>query len=105
MKGTVTISEQLYDTREEHPTKEYIGYVLDYDEKTNIAIIEQRNYFKIGDIVEFFGPNLNNEKMTIEEIKDAETLESLDVARHPLQKLLIKVPFKINQHDMVRKVK
>ena len=37
----VTINEQLYDTTAEHPTKEYIGYVLDYDENNQIATGEE----------------------------------------------------------------
>ena len=105
LNGMVTINEQLYDTREEHPTKEYIGYVLDYDKVTKTALIEQRNYFEVGDSVEFFGPNLENIRTKINNIIDFETKEELTVARHPLQKLLINVDIDIKQHDMMRKVK
>ena len=105
LNGMVTINEQLYDTREEHPTKEYIGYVLDYDKETKTALIEQRNYFEVGDSVEFFGPNLENTRTKINNIIDFETKEELTVARHPLQKLLINVDIDIKQHDMMRKVK
>lgn len=105
LNGDVTIREQLYDTREEHPTKEYIGQVISYDTATNIAIIEQRNYFEIGDIVEFFGPTLPNTIFRVDEIIDYETNERIDVARHPLQKLKIKVPFFLSTNDMMRKVK
>lgn len=105
LRGKVTTSEQLYDTREEHPTKEYIGYVLDYNEETNIALIEQRNYFEVGDIVELFGPTLNNAKAKITKMWDAQTNEELSVARHPLQKLYIELPIRVQTHDMMRKVK
>ncbi len=105
LKGETTINEQLYDTRCEHPTKEYIGYVLDYNEATQTALIEQRNYFEVGDLVEFFGPNLNNVQTKISSIVDAETNEQISVARHPLQKLYIKLDFKVSPHDMMRKVK
>lgn len=105
LKGMVTISEQLYDTREEHPTKEYIGYVLDYNKEENVALIEQRNYFEVGDKVEFFGPDLKNIQTIILNMKDAETNEDLLVARHPLQKLLIKTNVELKPHDMMRKVK
>ena len=101
----VTINEQLYDTTAEHLTKEYIGYVLDYDDNNQIDKIEQRNYFEIGDVVEFFGPNLENTKMKIEKIIDDETGEEIAVARHPLQILRIEVPFKLSKDDMMRKVK
>ena len=75
------------------------------DENNQIAKIEQRNYFKIGDVVEFFGPNLENTKMKIEKIIDDETGEEIAVARHPLQILRIEVPFKLSKDDMMRKVK
>ena len=102
--GLPKVEGQLYDDRCEHPTKEFIGYVLDYDKDTNMALIEQRNYFKPGDMVEFFGPKLENTVIKIEEIIDYETKEKLEVACHPLQLLLIKVPFVVRKDDMVRKV-
>lgn len=103
-EGLPTIKGQLYDDRSEHPTKEYIGYVLDYNEETQMALIEQRNYFEPGDLVEFFGPKLKNTQMVVGEIIDYQTKEVLEVAHHPLQLLLIKVPFVVSKDDMVRKV-
>ena len=103
-EGLPDVEGQLYDNRSEHPTKEYIGYVLDYDENTQMALIEQRNYFVPGDLVEFFGPNLENTQMIVDEIIDYQTKEKLEVAQHPLQLLLIKVPFKLEKHNMMRKV-
>ena len=35
---------------------DFIGVVLDYDPAAQMAIVEQRNHFKLGDKVEFFGP-------------------------------------------------
>ena len=103
-EGLPDVEGQLYDNRSEHPTKEYIGYVLDYDENTQMALIEQRNYFVPGDLVEFFGQNLENTQMIVDEIIDYQTKEKLEVAQHPLQLLLIKVPFKLEKHNMMRKV-
>lgn len=103
--GRITFQEQLYDVRNEEPTKEYVGYVLGYNPETMEALIEQRNYFKVGDKLEFFGPNLENKSFVVEEMKDASTLEVLDVARHPLQQLIIKLPFEVHPHDMVRLVR
>lgn len=105
LNGDVTVQEQLYDTRTESPTKEYVGYVLDYQPDTRRALIEQRNYFKLGDLVEFFGPKLENTTCTITDIVDATTNEILDVARHPMQQLYISVPFYVQKGDMMRLVK
>ena len=101
--GIPTINEQLYDTRCEQPTQEYIGYVLDY--KDGIATIEQRNYFCVGDLVEAFGPNIDNTRFVIEKLIDVETNTEETVARHPLQKFYINCPVKLSKHDMLRKVK
>ncbi len=105
LNGMVQPSEQLYDARTEHPTKEYIGYVLNYDTKTQMALIEQRNYFEKGDMVEFFGPSLENTICKVDKIIDFETNQEIDVARHPLQKLWIQIPVLVKKDDMMRKVK
>ena len=102
-KGLPTINEQLYDTRCEQPTHEYIGYVLDY--KDGIALIEQRNYFELGDYVEVFGPNIPNTKFKITKLIDKETMKEETIARHPLQQFYINSPIELSKHDMIRKIK
>ena len=102
LKGTVTKKEQLYNVRTENPTKDFLGIVLDYDDESKIVTLEQRNYFKVGDKVEFFGPNLENTSFVIDEMTDENGLE-LEVARHPLQIIKFKVPFKLAKNDMMRK--
>ncbi len=102
--GIPSFNEQLFDHRDEHPTKEFIGVVQAYDPTTQIATIQQRNYFKPGDEIEFFGPKIENVTMTVEAIID-ETGEAIDAARHPLQILQLKVPHHVNPNDMMRKVR
>jgi len=101
-EGIPTINEQLYDNRSEHPTKEYVGMVLDYNEETKVALIEQRNYFETGNTLEFFGPKLKNTLMICPVFNDYKTNEELTVARHPLQLLTMKVDFKVEKFDMLR---
>ncbi len=96
-------NEQLYDRRSETPTKEFLAIVLDYDEQTQLATLEQRNYFEKGEIVELFGPKLKNTDFKIETIYD-ENMQELDVARHPLQIIKTYIPFKLKTNDMMRKV-
>ena len=102
LKGPVTKSEQLYNIRNENPTKDFLGIVLDYDSETKIATIEERNYFRVGDKVEFFGPTIKNRSYVIPVMYDEDGGE-LDVARHPLQILRFKVPFTLHKNDMMRK--
>lgn len=102
--GPPTPNEQLYNMRSEVPTKTFVGYVLDYDEESQMALIEQRNYFSPFEVLEFFGPKLNNTQYQIGKIYDEE-LNELEVARHPQQRLKIFVPFRLSKHDMVRLVR
>lgn len=101
--GDVTVNEQVY-LRDEHPTKEFVGVVLDYNEETGIATVEQRNHFKPGSELEFFGPNLPNRITIINEIKDGDG-NILDAARHPKQIVFFKVDFKVSKNDMIRLVR
>ena len=102
LNGMVTLNEQLYNVRSEMPTKDFLGIVLDYNEKTEEVTLEQRNYFKKGDLVEFFGPNVDNVSFELGTIYD-ENNEELDVARHPLQIIKFKLPFKVSKNVMMRK--
>ncbi len=98
----VGIEEQVYGS-DSHPTKEFVGMVLDYDEQTKLTRIEQRNYFKPGDKLEFFGPQLPNTQWIVDCIWDEER-NILDAARHPKQKILLKLPFRVQPKDMIRLV-
>lgn len=95
-------TQQLYN-REEHPTKEFIAYVLD-DTKDGLVKVQQRNYFKKGDMIEFFGPKLDLMTMTVETIYD-EDMNEIEVARHPLQVLYLKTDIELHKYDMARKVR
>ncbi len=103
MEGMTSIDQQLYNMRSENPTQEFVGLVLDYDETTFIATIEQRNYFIPEDELEVFSPNFAPLQFKVEEIKDIHD-EVLDAARHPKQVLKIFVPFKVSKYDMLRKI-
>lgn len=102
--GIPDVTGQLYDNRDEIPTKEYVGMILEYNEETKQALIEQRNYLVVGDKIEFFGPNLSNTTLNVNRMIDFETNEEMEIARHPLQKFWIDVPFKVSKYDLIRKV-
>ena len=101
-EGIPAHDEQMYDNRDEHPSQDFIGLVHDYNEETGMVTIEQRNYFKPGQAVEFFGPKIATRECVIGDIWD-EDGKLLDAARHPKQRLTFKVPFEVNPFDMMRK--
>jgi putative protease len=82
--------DQYYMGRQEVSNQDFLGLVIDYDESNKIITLEQRNYFKPNDKVNFFGPNGINYDIVIDKIYD-EDMNELDCARHPKQ--IIKIMF------------
>ena len=87
------VEEQYFNGREEVSNQDFLGLVIDYDEENKMVILESRNYFKIGDVVEFFGPNMETITYKINKIYN-DTDEEIDVSRHP--KTVVKLPIKEN---------
>ena len=102
LEGLPGIDQQLFDKKSEQPSQLFIGLVKDYDDKTQIATIEQRNYFEVGYDIEIFHPSGTEDSFILKEMTD-EDGEALDVARHPKQILKIKVPFHVEPYAMLRK--
>ncbi|BAB04993.1 peptidase U32 family protein [Halalkalibacterium halodurans] len=101
-EGTPTYKEQMYGIHPKRTKYDFVGLVLDYNEKTGIVTLQQRNHFKQGDEVEFFGPEINRFTQTVEKIWDEDGNE-LDAARHPLQIVKFKVDQKVYPQNMMRK--
>lgn len=96
--------DHIYEPEEKAAPYDFAGLVLDYDADTQMAVIQQRNHFRLGQEVEFFGPGGTFFKQTITAIWD-ENGNELDAARHPLQKVKIKVEQPVSYFDMMRKKK
>ena len=94
---------QLYNQRDEHPTQDFCARVLHYDASKQEAMIEQRNYFKVGDTIEFFSPHHENILIQVKEIYN-EDREAVEVANHPMEILYLKCEQPLSEFDMGRKV-
>ncbi len=103
LNGFPGVNEQLFDLNSERPSQRFVGIVRAYDNHAKQVILEQRNYFKCGDKLEFFNPSGQRYEMIVESMMD-EQGEPLDVARHPKQIIQMHVPFDVEKHAMVRKV-
>jgi len=99
--GKPGVEEQYYSGREEVSNKDFLGIVLDYDDENKEIILEQRNYFKIGDEMTIFGPNIDDFDLKVEYIKD-ENNAYIDVARHPKQIVRIPCDTKVYKNDIIR---
>ncbi|MEK5165941.1 U32 family peptidase [Paenibacillus sp. FSL R5-0527] len=96
--------DHIYEPEEKAAPYDFAGLVMEYDENTGMAVIQQRNHFKPGQEVEFFGPGGTFFKQTVGAIYDEDGNE-LDAARHPLQRIKMKVEHPVSYFDMMRKKK
>ena len=93
-------NEQYYLGREEVSNKDFLGFVLDY--KDGMVTMEQRNYFKPGDVVEFFGPHKEAFTFTIpDELYDKDD-NLIEVANHPQMIVKFKIDTPLEANDMMR---
>ncbi len=93
--------DEIYGLGQRARKFDFVGLVLEYDKETQIAMIQQRNHFAVGQEVEFFGPDTKFIQ-TIHHIEDDEGNE-VDAARHPLQIVKVKVDQPVSPFDMIRK--
>ena len=95
------INEQYYLGNNEFSNQDFLGLVKSYDNETKEVIVEERNFFKPGDIVEFFGPNKEAIEFVIPKIYD-ENNQLIDAARHPKDLIKFKCDIPLEEWDMMR---
>ncbi|MCK1982062.1 MULTISPECIES: peptidase U32 family protein [Peribacillus] len=103
MEGEIPgYKQQMFGNHTVKTRFDFAGLVLDYDEESKIVTMQQRNFFKPGDEVEFFGPEIENFTQKIGTIWD-ESGKELEAARHPLQIVRIQVDNRVYVNNMMRK--
>ncbi|MEB2629721.1 U32 family peptidase [Peribacillus frigoritolerans] len=103
MEGEIPgYKQQMFGNHTVKTRFDFAGLVLDYNEETKIVTMQQRNFFKPGDEVEFFGPEIENFTQKIGTVWD-ESGKELEAARHPLQIVRIQVDNRVYVNNMMRK--
>ena len=100
-KGIPKTEGQYFLGRQENSNQDFLGIVLAYNDKTNEVTLTQRNYFKKGDLVEIFGPNIETISFKVPSIYDEED-NLLEVANHPEQIIKFKLNKKVYPNDIMR---
>ena len=97
------VEGSYFSDRMEVSNQDFLGIVKEYDAYNKTITLEQRNYFKVGDVVEFIGPDMEPHTYTIKEIT-TEDGEVIEVARHP--KMIVKMPvdIELSKHSMMRMI-
>ncbi len=96
-----TADESYFNDRIEVSNQDFLALVVGYDSKRKLLEIEERNYFKVGDVVEFIGPNFTTFTYTIKDVLD-EDGASIEVARHPKEKLYLPLDISLPAFSMMR---
>nr|AYQ75464.1 U32 family peptidase [Cohnella candidum] len=100
--GTPGATEHIYEPEEKPAPYDFAAVVTDYDAASGIATVQQRSPFRPGMQVEFIGPGGRHFKQEIGDMTDAEG-NRLDVARHPLQTIKLRVNEPVSPLDLMRK--
>ena len=92
---------QYFVGRQENSNQDFLGIILDYNDQTKEVTLTQRNYFKKGDKVEMFGPNIKTFSFEVPQLYDEEG-NKIEVANHPEQIIKFKLDKKVYPNDMMR---
>lgn len=93
---------QVYETGSYVRDYDFVGLVLDYDDETKTALIEQRNKMFLGDKIEIIGPDRKMFKQIITEMIDDEG-RIIESAPHPQQKIKMKMAEPVSKYDILRR--
>ncbi len=93
---------QYYGDREKNSNQDFLGIVLSYNKKKKLALIEQRNYFEVGEKVQYFSPNKLEVCFVITNIFD-DKMNPIKVVRHPQQKVYLKTDVVLIKNGIIRK--
>lgn len=100
--GRPTEKDQIYGTSSYTQTSDFVGLVLDYDEKTGFATLEQRNNMKVGQEIEIFQPHLAGYRQILQEMYNDEG-EAIQVAPHPQQIVKIRMDKPVEPYGILRR--
>ena len=100
--GIPDTGAQIYGSSSYIREYDIVGIVLDYDEKTGLAKVTQRNRFFKGDEIEIMQPGKDFTTQSVEILKD-ENMNDIEVANHAAMTLYIKTDVPVVKDAMLRK--
>jgi putative protease len=95
-------SGQVYDSSAYVRDYAFTGLVLEYNEETGIATVEQRNKMILGDEIEIIGPKRDMFKQKLEKMWNIEG-EEIESAPHPQMIVKIKMAKPVARFDILRR--
>lgn len=98
--GIPNYKGQNFGGRDENPSKDFCGIVIEY--KNNLLKLEQRNYFKVGDMLEFIRPKKESVELVVSKMYNSK-MEEIEVARHPQEIIYIPCELDLFSNCIARK--
>ncbi|MBE7025951.1 MAG: U32 family peptidase [Ruminococcaceae bacterium] len=100
--GKTDANSQVYETSSYIRDYDIVGFITDYDEKTGIATVEQRNKMNIGDTIEIIQPGKPYFSQKVEWLKNAEG-ESITSTPHAQMVYTMKTDKPVTKNAMIRR--
>ena len=102
--GKPSEADQIYSGKSNVQTHDFVGLVRSYDKERKVAVLEQRNNFKIGDEVEFCQPDpkMPNFSQVISSMADSDG-NTIVVAPHAQQLVTIPMNHPVASFAMMRR--
>lgn len=97
------ITDQYYTNRQELSNQDYLALFLKYDDNKKLYKIQQRNYFKVGDIVEIITPDFLIHQIEVEKLYN-EDMEEVTLANHADEILYLKTELDLPPFSMMRRI-
>lgn len=100
--GESPTDAQIYGSSSYTQTSEFIGLVLDFDETTGFALVEQRNHMTVGEEIEIFQPKGEGWRQRLADMKDEGGMR-IEAAPHPQQHVYIRMERPIEKYTILRR--
>lgn len=102
--GKPSEADQIYSGKSNVQTHDFVGLVRSYDKERKVAVLEQRNNFKVGDEVEFCQPDpkMPNFSQVISSMADSDG-NTIVVAPHAQQLVTIPMNHPVASFAMMRR--
>ncbi len=97
-----THEDQIYGSSSYQQTSEFVGLVLEYDEATGMALVEQRNNMKTGQIIEVFQPTGPLFRQAIDGMLNEEG-QPVEVAPHAQQHIRMRMKQAVEPYAILRR--
>ncbi|MTT33126.1 collagenase-like protease [Terrilactibacillus sp. BCM23-1] len=97
-----TEKNQIFAKPRKIPQYTFAAQVIDYDQSTKMATLQQRNNFGVGEEVEFYGPGFIHHKQVIEAIWN-ENGNPIDRAPNAMMIVKVKVDRPVEPYYLMRK--